>query len=163
MNARGTPTAAYQVLHLLSCTGGMGTPLRAPPNTPHLGHDTPCRTWPGYPPPQLDLAGVPPCQTWMGYPPLRLDLAEVSPPPSYTQTENIIFPHPSKAVVNNDIFYDCHCSTDWFTSGRRKPEDPNMFYWTGDGEVIEGFQSWLNEQDRFTEGHDTIVYHYDGK
>ena len=38
-----------------------------------------------------------------------------------------------------------------------------MFYWSGDGEVIEGFQSWLNEQDRFTEGHDTIVYHYDGK
>ena len=80
MNARGIPTAAYQVLHLLSCTsegrGGGG---------PHLagGVPHPCQ---GVPPP--GVPGVPPILTWpgwgvphpwWGYPPY-LDLAGVPPP-----------------------------------------------------------------------------------
>ena len=107
MNARGIPTAAYRVLHLLSCTGGCTPSLWG---VTHLGY--PHQTWPGVPhpyqgvtPPRVapsDLArgypipcwGVPhlgyPHQTWLGvlhtcwggtqgrYPP-QLDLAGVPP------------------------------------------------------------------------------------
>ena len=80
VNARGIPTAAYQVLHLLSCTGEGGYPCRGVPHpcqgvshpcqgVPNLGYPPirPCWGVPhhGYPPPAgvppwLDLAGVPP-------------------------------------------------------------------------------------------------------
>ena len=62
VNARGIPTAAYQVLHLLSYPG-VGV-ARYP------------LSWLGVPPPpQLDLAGVPP---WLaGYPPTHVGY----PPP----------------------------------------------------------------------------------
>ena len=100
VNARGILTAAYQVLHLLSCMGGtpyqgvalLGVPhLGYPPSDLARGVPHPC--WGvshlGYPPsdlakgvphpcwgvphlryPQSDLAGVPP----------QLDLAGVPPP-----------------------------------------------------------------------------------
>ena len=92
MNARGIPTAAYQVLHLLSCTGGI--PHLGYPPCPDLAGDSPSRGAPHLMYPLLDLAGVPSCQTWLGYspsdlagvPPIRpgypppLDLAGVPPP-----------------------------------------------------------------------------------
>ena len=96
VNARGIPTAAYQVLHMLSCPGGIpqvpptwGTPLRNPPSWPIWGggvpHPHPDLPWvsPAWDTPCPDLAGryprYPP--TWGtpcpdlagGYPP------EVSP------------------------------------------------------------------------------------
>ena len=96
VNARDLPTAAYQVLHVLSCPGGGGGGL------PLLGG------W-GYPHP--DLAGVPsPQWTWPGYPPSDLatvplsDLAGV-PPSRCGQTENITFPHPSDAVGKKFTFF----------------------------------------------------------
>ena len=52
VNARGIPTAAYQVLHLLSCTGG-GTPCHT--------WGTPIWTWWGVPPP-----GIHPCLDLVG-------------------------------------------------------------------------------------------------
>ena len=56
VNARGIPTAAYQVLHLLSCRGGGGTHLGYPPIRPGRGVTpswvSPYQTWLGYPPPQ---------------------------------------------------------------------------------------------------------------
>ena len=61
VNARGTPTAAYQVLHLLFCVRG-GTPAV---------EGTPC---------QGSYHGVPPVWTWLGYLP-HLDLAGGTPPP----------------------------------------------------------------------------------
>ena len=51
----------------------------------------------------------------------------------------------------------------WFTSGRRDSLDPVKFFWNGDGEIIEGFQSWLDDTDIFTEGNDIIVYLYNGR
>ena len=77
VKARGIPTVAYQVLHLLSCTGG--TPCWGGV-TPLLGESTP--TW-GTPHPDLARgypipAGVP----LLGYP--HLDLARVPPPPVWT-------------------------------------------------------------------------------
>ena len=66
MNARGIPTAAYQVLHLLFCLGGGGYPIPTG-GYPTLG--TPHKTWLGTP--LSDLAGVPPIWTWQGYPPIR--------------------------------------------------------------------------------------------
>ena len=96
VNARGIPTAAYQVLHLLSCTR-WGTP---PPPT---SRDTPGRgTSPsqvrlggrgtrggvppiGVPPTRSDRGvpevGYPPGWTWLGYPSPCLDLVGVPPPP----------------------------------------------------------------------------------
>ena len=83
VNGRGIPTAAYQVLHLLSCTG-WGVPYLGGGDVPHAYQgDTPSQV-----PPCPDLAGraVPhPC--WvvphLGYPP---DLASNPPltgvPPS---------------------------------------------------------------------------------
>ena len=62
VNARGLPTAAYQVLHLLSCTGGWGTSCRGG-GYPYQGVPHP---WPGGP-------GVPPIWIWLGYPHPRLD------------------------------------------------------------------------------------------
>ena len=87
VNARGIPTAAYQVLHVPSCPGGMpaggeGYPI-LPWGTHGLGYPlsdlagvTPSQTWPGYP--QSDQARVLPKQTWLGYP---SDLAGVPAPP----------------------------------------------------------------------------------
>ena len=69
VNARGILTAAYQVLHLLSCRGGTpagGYPIPAG-GLPHLGY--PRLTWPGGTP---SLLGIPhlgypiPHQTWPG-------------------------------------------------------------------------------------------------
>ena len=102
MNARGIPTAAYQVLHLLSEVGTpptgyppartargyprWGTPLqgRVPPSQVQWGGGYPrCRTpWQGTPQQGTPLArsdrgirgGVPP---WQGTP--HLDLARVPP------------------------------------------------------------------------------------
>ena len=100
VNARGIPTTAYQLLHLLSCTGRgypcWGRPSLAggyPGVPPHLdlAGVTPHQTWPGYPLagpgqgtphqvryPLLDLPGVTPCLDLAGLPP-HLDLAGVPP------------------------------------------------------------------------------------
>ena len=69
LNARGIPSATYQVLYMLSYPGGGGLPI------PGWGGVS----YPGYPPavwtcleyPHLDLAGLPhpPVWTWLGYPP----------------------------------------------------------------------------------------------
>ena len=77
VNARGIPTAAYQVFHLLSVPGGTpaggGYPIPAM-GVPHLGHPHP--TGPGRgTTPQLDLAAYCPL------PPPRLDLAAIPPSP----------------------------------------------------------------------------------
>ena len=78
VNARGIPTAAYQVLHLLSCTGGYPLP-GVPLVGGHLGYPPsdlaggyPCQVQlRGYPIlPESTPPWVPPCQTWLGYPPL---------------------------------------------------------------------------------------------
>ena len=96
VNARGIPTMAYQVLHLLpqvgytlagvplarSDGGGYlrwGTPQQANPPARSDGSTQggpPAWTWLGYPhldlagvPPCLDLAGIPPAWIWLGYPP----------------------------------------------------------------------------------------------
>ena len=83
MNARGIPTVAYQVLHLLSCTRwgtphGWDTPLAMPEGVPKVGYPSAmgCShpgliTWGGVPP-----ARVPPSQVWWedtqgGVPPIR--------------------------------------------------------------------------------------------
>ena len=102
VNARGIPTAAYQVLHLLSCTGGTlaGVYPRVPPSGPSQGVPHP---WPrgyprvphgpgqggtpsqagggalGYPTSHLDLAGVP----------SQLDMAGVPPPPRRGLTNKV--------------------------------------------------------------------------
>ena len=131
VNARGIPTAPYQVLPVLSCPRG-GVPLLG---GPCWGGGYPCRgvlpagvhpilTCLGYPPPS-DLIRVPSHRTWPGYPPSDLarilppsdltgippsqtwlgyppsDLVGVPPPPMCGQTENITFLHPSDAVGNN--------------------------------------------------------------
>ena len=79
VNARGIPTAAYQVLHGLSCPGGWG-PGYHPPQSDLTG--VPLSDLPGIPPlpPQLDLARGTPHQTWAGYPPSPSDLARLSSP-----------------------------------------------------------------------------------
>ena len=100
MNARGILTAAYQVLHLLSCmqrgipARGVPIPARGYPQSDLAGvsplsgpgrGNPPVRpdwgplhwTWLGYPRPQSDLTGVPPHWTWLGYP--LWDLAGVLP------------------------------------------------------------------------------------
>ena len=61
VNARGIPTVAYQVLHLLSCNGGGGSPAR--------GYPIPAGGYPISGTPQSDLSGVPPFWTWLGYSP----------------------------------------------------------------------------------------------
>ena len=128
VNARGIPTAAYQVLHLLTEVGY--PPLGYPPSRSDGGYPRWGTTHWGTPPSRSDPGGtrggvlpigVPPC--WgtpcqgippLGYPPIgvppRLDLAWVPPPgwtwlgypppPRCEQTENITFPHPSDAVGN---------------------------------------------------------------
>ena len=90
VNATGIPTAAYQVLHLLSCTGE-GVPLWGVPHpcwgVPHLGYPIrPDQGWgtpplpvgtPPQVPPQSDLVrerypipgGTSPSWTWLGSPP----------------------------------------------------------------------------------------------
>ena len=85
MNARGIPTAEYQVLHLLSCNSGgtpcwgvpllEGTPPLVPPVRPGWGYPIPVRGTP----PQVpsDLARVPQCGSGWGTP--WLDLAGVLP------------------------------------------------------------------------------------
>ena len=57
VNARGIPTAAYEALHLLSCTGGV---------PPAGGY--PIWTWQGYSHPRLD-GGTPLSGTGWGTPP----------------------------------------------------------------------------------------------
>ena len=107
MDVRGIPTAAYQVLHLLSCTGGGGTAARGYPTsgTPPVrpGWQAPHSCW-GYPTsgtlpsdlaggypipaggyptsgtPWLDLAGVPSHWTWLGHPTPPSGLARVPLP-----------------------------------------------------------------------------------
>ena len=92
VNAIGIPTSAYQVLHLLSCTGVGG----GVPGTPCLAEGYPriplsVWTWPGtsppgwtwlrYPPPPHSwtwLGYSPPGWTWLRYPPW-LDLARKPP------------------------------------------------------------------------------------
>ena len=114
MNARGIPTAAYQVL-----LGGVPPPpVGVPPGQVWQGGTRggvpPTWTWLGYPPPppgpgwdtlppHLDLAGVPP----------HLDLAGVPPPAGPGQgtpldvdrqtdaCQNITFPRTTYAVGNN--------------------------------------------------------------
>ena len=66
VNARGIPTAAYQVLHPRWGTPPppwQGFPPPARGRVPEVGYPLA-----GAPLPQLDLAGVPPW-TWPGYPP----------------------------------------------------------------------------------------------
>ena len=74
VNARGIPTAAYQVLHVLSCPGGGGVP----PVLTWLGYPSPHQTWLGYPRPIRSGWGTPPPigpgwgtlhQTWPESPP----------------------------------------------------------------------------------------------
>ena len=78
MNARSIPTAAYQVLHLLSCTGGWGVPL--PGGTPSLAGGVP-PIGPGWgTPPPSGPGWVTPHQTWLGYPPPRQTWLEYPPP-----------------------------------------------------------------------------------
>ena len=111
MNARGIPTAAYQVLHLLpevgypppagvtppprprligeDTQGGVPPPARSDRGTPSRG--TPQQEYQqgypllGYSPGLMGrtpLTGVPPSWTWLGYlPPPNLDLAGIPPPP----------------------------------------------------------------------------------
>ena len=107
VNARGIPTAAYQVLHLLSCTR-WGTHLSGyPPPRPGPTGGTRGGVPPVRVPPQArsDRRGVPevgyppPGQTWLGYPPC-LDLARV-PPLRCEQTDNITFPRTTYAVGND--------------------------------------------------------------
>ena len=86
MNARGIPTTAYQVIHLLPKVGytpwpGLmgGTWGGVPPSrgtrgpglmgVPKVGY-TPSR---GYPPPARSDRGYPPSWTWLGYPPPGTD------------------------------------------------------------------------------------------
>ena len=76
-------TAAYQVLHLLSCNGE-GVPL--PGRYPTSG-TPPCQTWPGGGtppriPPCLELARVPP--------PPQLDLAGTTPQQGYRGTRQAV-------------------------------------------------------------------------
>ena len=100
MNARGVPTAAYQVLICCPVTGGYppagGTPpwvplldltggthpcwRSTPPRVPHIrpgwGVPYPCQGYPASGTPLLDLVEYPPPHwTWLWYPPS--DLAEV--------------------------------------------------------------------------------------
>ena len=116
---RGIPTAAYQVFHVLSCTGGYplleggmlvhpngGYPLLGgTPSQVQMRKDTP-----GYP--HLDLARVPPIQGWMGVAPIqdwmgvppRLDLTGVpslaepdwGTPPPHLWTDRRMDRHVSK-------------------------------------------------------------------
>ena len=75
VNARGIPTAAYQVLHLLT---EVGYPPRPPGLTwgvPEVGYPSLGYPLSGYPPSGYPLAGP-----GSGTPP-RLDLARVPPPP----------------------------------------------------------------------------------
>ena len=58
VNTRGIPTAAHQVLHMLSCTGGGGGTPEYPP----------CLDLAGVPS-QLDMAGVHPIRPGWGTPP----------------------------------------------------------------------------------------------
>ena len=87
MNARGIPTAAYQVLHLLSCTGKGATPAG---RVPHLG----------YPPLDLARGGTP--SLLGGYPTSSSppsDLAEGAPhlrSPSIRPCQGV--PHPCQGV-----------------------------------------------------------------
>ena len=77
VNARGIPTAAYQVLHLLSCTGGGYPCLRVYPIPGRGGGGVPpIWTWPVVSPGQVEYPSLPagpgwgtppPCQ--LGYPP----------------------------------------------------------------------------------------------
>ena len=62
VNARGIPTAAYQVLHLLSCTGY----LAGVSPCPRLDGDTPCPRLDGVSP-GLNLAGYPPPPSKVGW------------------------------------------------------------------------------------------------
>ena len=122
VNARGIPTAAYQVL-----LGGVPPPPIGVPPCPGLTGGTRggvppagVAPWPGlmggglpevaYPPwvtphqgtpqPGLTEGGYPP----VGVPPIRvppwLDLARVPPSPRCGQTENITFPRTTYAVGN---------------------------------------------------------------
>ena len=89
VNARGIPTAAYQVLHVLSCLGDPpagGYPI--PAGGYPLAGVPPILTWLGGTPslqgvplagitPLLHLAGIPPIWTWPGYP--TSDLSRVPP------------------------------------------------------------------------------------
>ena len=99
MKARSILTAAYQVLHVLSCPGG-GTQVTPPPSWPgpgglhwggcpqaglppiltwpggYPGVGTPILTWLGGTPGGHPLAGVPPILTWLGDTPGR------HPPPA---------------------------------------------------------------------------------
>ena len=70
VNARGIPTAAYQVLHVLSCPGGIPhVPSACLGYTPPVWGTPPVLTWLGGGVPRYPrLAGVPP--TWLGYPPI---------------------------------------------------------------------------------------------
>ena len=88
VNASGIPTAAYQVLHLLSCTGGY--PLPYPPlrggtpslwGLPHLGY--PHQTWPGGTPslPGGYPTSCTPHQTWPGGTPSLLGCTPPRVPP----------------------------------------------------------------------------------
>ena len=94
MNARGIPTAAYQVL-----LGGVpprrGTPPSARSDGGTRGGVPPIWTWLGYPPPQLDLAWVPPPPAGPG---------RGTPPPGVDRQtdacQNIAFPHTTYAAGN---------------------------------------------------------------
>ena len=117
MNARDILTAAYQVLHLLSCPRGVPHPAGGG-GTPSLnGGGTPIQPWIGGTP-SLDrgtLVGVPPHPRLDGVhtPPSPSDLARVpirpgqgTPPPRCGQTNKLkLLPpsHPSDAVGNNGI------------------------------------------------------------
>ena len=77
MNARGIPTAAYQVRHLLSCTGegGRGTPsLAGVPPYPELARGTPH--------PDLGpVTGVPLERTWDQWKYYGMEMGSSPPPP----------------------------------------------------------------------------------
>ena len=112
VNARFIPFAAYQVLHLLSCTGGGGVlPVREPPvgvplqgDTPSLAGGTPAERIP-HPYPRLDGGTFPfgPGQGttppppmgpgWGTPPPPCLDLAKLGTSPVDRQTDRHVSKH----------------------------------------------------------------------
>ena len=128
LNARGIPTAAYQVLHLLPKVGypprQWGPPQPDPMGDtqggipPDRGRPPP---WPdliGVPEVRYPLAGVPPSQVWQGVPKWGTR-GGVPPactwlgyPPSCGQTDrwtdtcqNITFPRTTYVVGNNNCLF----------------------------------------------------------
>ena len=112
VNARGIPTAAYQVLHLLSCTrwgthlsGYPPPPARSNRGYPRWGTSRqgtppgPGLTGGGYPrwgtPPVRPGWGTPPVWTWPGYPPLGVNRL-ITLPSLVLRTRSVMILLPNK-------------------------------------------------------------------